>query len=48
MGDKCFRPLKTEKERFVERLVLIMNDNTNATFTEISGVLYDKGLRFTE
>jgi hypothetical protein len=41
------RPLKTEKERFVERLVLIMNDNTNATFTEISGVLYDKGLRFT-
>ena len=42
-----FRPLKTEKEKFVERLVLIMNDNTNATFTEISGVLYDKGLRFT-
>ena len=43
-----YRPLKTEKEKFVERLVLIMNDNTNATFTEISGILYDKGLRFTE
>ena len=43
-----FRPLKTEKEKFVERLVLIMNDNTNATFTEISGILYDKGLRFTD
>jgi hypothetical protein len=45
---ESFRPLKTEKEKLVERLVLIMNDNTNATFTEISGVLYDKGLRFTE
>ena len=44
--DYEFRPLKTEKEKFVERLVLIMNDNTNATFTEISGVLYDKDLRF--
>ena len=46
--DFKFLPIKTEKEKFVERLVLIMNDNTNATFTEISGILYDKGLRFTE
>jgi hypothetical protein len=46
--DFKFIPLKTEKEKFVDRLVLIMNDNTNATFTEISGVLYDKGLRFAE
>ena len=43
-----FRPLKTEKAKFVERLVLIINDNTTASFTEISGVLYDKGLRFPE
>ena len=48
LDNTVFRPLKTEKAKFVERLVLIINDNTTASFTEISGVLYDKGLRFPE
>ena len=39
-----FRPLKTEKEKFVERL---FNETGNITENE-ARALYDKGLRFTE
>ena len=43
-----FRPIKTEKEKFVDDLVLLMNDNTNSTFTEIAGFIYDSGYRKAE
>ena len=41
----CFRPLKTEKEKFVERAREIFEDYAPPLNYE---KLYDKGLRFTE
>ena len=40
---KCFRPLKTEKEKFVERYVVEICANS-----VMARASYDKGLRFTE
>ena len=40
-----FRPIKTERDIAIEDMAIIMNDNTNSTFTEIAGLLYDAGYR---
>ena len=46
-GDKSgFRPIKTEREQFVEQAKAIFKGENRSAHTVVAGVLYDNGARF--
>ena len=42
---KNIRPIKSDREKAIDELVILMNDNTNMCFTEIAEKLYDAGYK---
>ena len=45
---EIFRPIKSDKEKFVELTLSIADKNGISTLEDLSGVMYDAGCRFMD